>query len=562
MNVRKVLEKLGITKKELKPQLSGGGSWLRLTAQRADYDVYGSYATSAWVYSAINAIARNIASVPTVLTKNDTEVTSGALYDLLQKPNFITVWLELIQSTVIFLELYGDAIWVIERQNITQRPKEIWCFNPTRFQPLFDEKNNFYAWQYSYGSVVETFDLHEIVYFKNSNPYSDIRGLAPLNSAVLAITQDYYASEFNKNFFKEGVALSGVIEVPDELSDEAYQRLQQSFDDKYKGYSRSHRVALLEGGGRFVPITPSYREFEFINLRRMNKEEILTAFGVNPVVVGDYSAIRSYEGIRAALVSFWNETLVPKIKYISDVININFISKIEGGGYKLTFNLNAVESLRDNFYRKVDAAERLYQIGLPVNMINEKLELGFDNVEWGDVWWVADNKIPATDYMYGGNTNGESKSLNEYKKIIAFERALQSYMFTHKKEVFKTIDKSTYKTLPFIKVANTNVDDFKNSIMEKILVSFNNNKEYADSRLNLIYETVIENLNNDVNNKVAQLLDEGAKKQYIKDVLNSVYEDYLSSVSFIIQAEILNYTQVFGKDLIKSGGDLNGNNIK
>ncbi|HQD37282.1 MAG TPA: hypothetical protein PKV92_09335, partial [Thermodesulfovibrio thiophilus] len=186
----------------------------------------------------------------------------------------------------------------------------------------------------------------------------------------------------------------------------------------------------------------------------------------------------------------------------------------------------------------------------------------FDNVEWGDVWWVADNKIPATDYMYGGNTNGESKSLNEYKKIIAFERALQSYMFTHKKEVFKTIDKSTYKTLPFIKVANTNVDDFKNSIMEKILVSFNNNKEYADSRLNLIYETVIENLNNDVNNKVAQLLDEGAKKQYIKDVLNSVYEDYLSSVSFIIQAEILNYTQVFGKDLIKSGGDLNGNNIK
>jgi len=294
----------------------------------------------------------------------------------------------------------------------------------------------------------------------------------------------------------------------------------------------------------------------------MNKEEILTAFGVNPVVVGDYSAIRSYEGIRAALVSFWNETLVPKIKYISDVININFISKLESGDYNLTFNLNAVESLRDNFYRKVDAAERLYQIGIPINMINEKLELGFDNVEWGDVWWVADNKIPATDYMYGGADNTNSKSIDVYKKTISFERALQSYLFAHKKNVFNNIDKSTYKTLPFIKVANTSVDDFKNSIMDKILVSFNNNKEYADLRLNLIYETVIENLNNDVNNKVAQLIDEGAKKQYIKDTLNSLYEDYLSSVSFIIQSEILNYTRVFDKDLTILGGDVNGNSIK
>ena len=446
--------------------------WRSLRSLSASSTSVGhAFEKSAWVYGAIKAISRNISRVPIKLYEEPddqegkpatdfdvTPITSGPLFELFMQPNFLMTGKQFIEATAINLEIYGECFWILERKNVTEIPTEMWIGNPEKFSPIWSEGNrkSLIGWKYKQGQEEIPFSFYEIVFFKSFNPYDDVRGMSPMSSAQLGIDQDYFASNHNKNFFKDGVSISGVIEIPDELTNEAYNRLLSTFEERHKGYSRSHKVALLEGGGKFVPYTPSYKDFEFTSLRKMNKEEILTAFGVNPVVIGDYQFMRSYEGIRAAHRAFWIETLVPKLEYMADTINWNFLSKIQGGNLKFKFDLNAVEALREDFYRKVDAAERLYQIGFPINMVNKRLDLGMDDVEWGDIWWVDQNKVPA------GTQPVEPAKASEGAKTFAidckahptahlFESKLRKFLFEQRKLTLQSLAKSLsdYKKYPF-----------------------------------------------------------------------------------------------------------------
>ncbi|MCS7232164.1 MAG: phage portal protein, partial [Elusimicrobiota bacterium] len=278
--------------------------WRSIFSSQSKGIVRNPYEVSAWVFGAVNAIARNISRIPYYIYKNVDNSDSlgtanilkdGELVDLFKRPNKLSTWRQHIMGTVISLELNGEAFWILDRSNVSEVPKEIWLVNPTRFEPIWDKGNTkIIGWKYRNKNIELEFSLSEIIFFKYPNPYDDLRGLAPLSAATLGISQDYYAAEFNKKFFEEGAAISGVIEVEDELSPEAYTRLLAAFEERHKGYTKAHRVVLIEGGGKFTPYTPSYRDFEFTSLRRLNKEEILTAFGVNPVIVGDYKDIKCY----------------------------------------------------------------------------------------------------------------------------------------------------------------------------------------------------------------------------------------------------------------------------
>lgn len=799
-----LLQKLAlkILKKSLK---EGDILWRSLFSGKQSSVVPNPYEVSAWVFGAVNAIARNISRIPFIIYRNPKKdfefsvfesqiVRSGKIFDIFKRPNFLTTWRQHIMGTSIFLELYGESFWILDRNNVSEIPEGMWLVNPTRFEPIWnDKKTKLIGWKYRNKGIEIDFGLDEIIFFKYPNPYDDLRGLAPLSPASLGVSQDYYASEFNKNFFEEGAAVSGIIQVEDELSPEAYTRLLAAFEERHKGYRKAHRVVLIEGGGKFTPVTPSYRDFEFTNLRRLNKEEIFTAFGVNPVILGDYRDIKcyhpdtmvltdngfvpiynikvgdkvasmdlsngqvgfyevtktysydykgdllrpynysytygvdfmvtpehkivvrdkddnlllvptdqmssdfryvkygkfnsnnnnkfitidddngysfvvkikdfmallawylssgnatkngikfviktpegrlrfiyqcekfkeyleqtsqvsfvltnkaltnhilkyigedkrikrklyslptealydfisyfittenvegehtvakvytvdipyamdllevctrcgipasyqkvgtktnscllkirliapidyyfegfekvpyngkvyclevpphhnicilfngkvswsgnSYEGINAAHRAFWIENIVPKAEMIADVINYQFLQYLDDGTYRFQFDFNSIEALREDFYRKVDSAERLYQIGFPINMINKRLNLGMDEVEWGDVWWVNQNKAPVDVYMENWNKltgNSKSKSIKgkskpsteedsdeekgitpeKYFLIKKLDGVLRNFFFDQRKRVLNNIGKinSDYKKFSF-----------------------------------------------------------------------------------------------------------------
>jgi HK97 family phage portal protein len=375
------------------------------------------YIQSTWVYSSVNAIAQNIANVPFKLyqkvdgdDRDKEEVTSHDLIDLLSNPNPYMTGAQLIEATNIFMGLRGEAIWVLEnRENVTQMPERIWCFDPARFEPVKDRTTGMViGWKYQ-GLKTYVFGLHEILHFKYFNPYDDIRGLAPLEAARAGIDQDFFANKFNMQFFKEGAAISGFVEVGGKMNDKSYNRFSNYLNEKHSGYDKAHKIGILEGGATFKETKLTQRDMEFIKGKKITREEIFAVYKTNSVVLGLYEDIKSYEGIKTAHKAFWQECLIPKTNYQKTVINSKFIGPITGGKMWGEFDLATVNALQEDFSDKVEAAKGLQILGYPANMINRRMELGMDNIPWGDAWFHPFNLV-STDDSEGGNGEG-TKSL-------------------------------------------------------------------------------------------------------------------------------------------------------
>jgi len=365
-------------------------------------EVTDPYEKSVWVFASINAIAQNISRVPFYIYEEKKEnmksvVSEGILPDLFMNPNPYMITSSLLFATIIFMELYGECFWILEgRKNLTEIPKEIWCVTPTRFEPVFDKNRKFHGyWDYTARDVKIQFAPHEILHFKYFNPYDDLRGLSGIEASRLGVEQDYFASKYNKQFFKDGVSLSGLVEAPDFLTDEQYTRLKMQFEERHAGYGNAHKVGIIEGGAEFKETKAmSQRDMEFSILKTVIRGEILAAFKTNEVVLGNYENIQSYEGISNAHQAFWKETLLPKIIYLEEYLWAKFFVNINGGKQWGSFDTSVIEALREDFKSKVDMAKILNEIGYPINMINKRLDMGFDDVKWGNTWFVKMGTVP------------------------------------------------------------------------------------------------------------------------------------------------------------------------
>jgi HK97 family phage portal protein len=369
-------------------------------------EIEDPYKSSVWVFSSINAIAQNISRVPFCIfdetNKNKkNKIEKGILYDLFSNPNPYMIGSTLMFATVLFMELYGEAFWLLDgRTNITEVPKNIWVINPSRLEPVLDkdEKGNDLFrgfWKYTIGKENFILAPWEILHFKYFNPYDDIRGIAPLDASRLGVEQDYFANKYNKQFFKDGISLSGIIQVPEVLDDTLFNRIKDQFEERHSGSNNAHKVGVIEGGATFVETkSMSQRDMEYAVLKKVIRGEILAAFKTNEVVLGDYSQIQSYEGIKQAHESFWKETLVPKIIYLEEFLWSKFFSKVESGKFWGGWDLSDVEALREDLKLKIDMAKILNEIGYPINLINKRLDMGFENVKWGNTWYIRAGTIP------------------------------------------------------------------------------------------------------------------------------------------------------------------------
>ncbi len=363
------------------------------------------YSQVGWIYSSISLIAQNAARLPFRLYKgeeNDPSVVeSGPLYELFSNPNPFMTQEMLIEATVTFLELRGECFWILQRDNITEIPKEIWVFDPSRFEPAYNKEGSaLVGWYYCVPKKEKIpLALWEVLHFKHFNPYNDLRGFSTIDALTVTIEQDYLSSVYNNNFFKEGAKVGGFISFPEDLDDDAYQRILQQFEDRHMGAEKAHRIAILDSGATFTEARISQKDMDYIAMKQLTREEIFGAFKVNAVVMGLYEYIQSYEGVKTAYKVFWEECLVPKLTYFEGFLWSKFFSRLMSNKTWGAFDTATVGPLMDAYGEKVEIAERLEKMGWPINAINKRLHLGFGDVPWGDVAWKKLNDAPVTNLL-------------------------------------------------------------------------------------------------------------------------------------------------------------------
>jgi HK97 family phage portal protein len=368
-----------------------------LTSEQAER-LTQPYREHVWVYACINAIAQSISSVPLLFKtgsrKDPQVVDSHPLLDLFEAPNPMMSGSQLLEATLVYLGLTGEASYILDRRSEREIPREMWVAHPGRFQEVVDEKTGLISgWIYRKGTRQIPLQPHEVIFFRYFNPYNDYRGLSPLQAARAGVEQDYWAGRYNLAFFQNSAQPGGVLETSGNLTDEEYQRILAQWQDRHAGASKAHAIALLEGGLTYKQTGLSQKDMDFLEQRKWNREEIMAAFKVPKGELGLYEDV-NYATAKTQRKLFWENTLLPKMALIEYVLWSQFLRFIEGGRIWAEFDYAGINALQEDRRELVESAQKLWSMGVPLNVVNEYLGLGLPKIAGGEVGYLPFNLAP------------------------------------------------------------------------------------------------------------------------------------------------------------------------
>jgi hypothetical protein len=152
-------------------------------------------------------------------------------------------------------------------------------------------------------------------------PYSDVlhiaglgfdglQGYSPVHMARTAIGLGKAAEEFGASFFGNAAKPSGTLTHPGNLSPEAMARLRESWNAMHAGPKSVGRIAIMEEGMKFEPISINPEDAQFLQTRKFQIEEIARIYRVSPMHLQDMSRA-TYSNFEHSMLAFYQDTLRP-----------------------------------------------------------------------------------------------------------------------------------------------------------------------------------------------------------------------------------------------------------
>lgn len=271
------------------------------------------YQTSPWLYLAVNRIAEAGALVPLSVKKRSAkgliDQPNHPFIRLLESPNPLLSRFELMEQTLGFLELKGNAYWYL-LGNADGLPAEIWPLRPDRVRIVPAEQHGIQAYLYEIEGQSVALDPLEVIHFKRWHPANDYYGLSALSAGQLALRSDQAMAEWNANTFGQDRGIpAGILSISDFISDGDFERLKREWKQTHGGTSR--RTAFMRGGRlSWQNIGLNHQELDYLKGRQAHRDEILNLFGIP---IGLISENATEANARVAERQFIEHTLYPKL---------------------------------------------------------------------------------------------------------------------------------------------------------------------------------------------------------------------------------------------------------
>lgn len=197
--------------------------------------------------------------------------------------------------------------------------------------------------------------------------------------------------EYGSKFFANGAAPSGVLEHPGTIKDPS--RVRESWTQTFGGSSNAHKVAVLEEGMKYTPISISPEQAQFLETRKFQIDEIARIFRVPPHMVGDLEK-SSFSNIEQQSLEFVKYTLDPWVSRWEQNLVRSLLTTDEKKKYFIKFNVDGL--LRGDYQSRMNGYATARQNGwMSANDIRELENL--DRItaeEGGDLYLVNGNMLP------------------------------------------------------------------------------------------------------------------------------------------------------------------------
>lgn len=354
------------------------------------------------VFASVKLLSESMAMLPLSLHKKTGNKTEQAvehtLYKLLKyRPNNEVNIFAFKQSFVASMLLQGSA-YIHKGMNIYGDTVELNVLTP---QYVHKERiNGKIYYNYTDKNGTRKLSFEEVV----NIPYftlNGIDGLSPIGVCRKSVSLGLQAENHAELYFTNGGKPNGFIKTPQKLTNEAYDRLKNSFNENYGG-NNSFKTGLLEGGADYVGIPLNMKDAQFIESRKFQVSEIARIFGVPPHKIGDLEKA-TFSNIEEQNIEFATTSIIPFATKIEEALNFHLLTTSEREfGYFFKFNANAL--LRGNIQARYEAYTKGRNWGwLSVNEIRELEDL--NPIENGDVYLEPLNMVEAGKSIEGGTQN-------------------------------------------------------------------------------------------------------------------------------------------------------------
>ena len=369
--------------------LSGaGGGW-----NRTEYGEY--YATSTPVYAAIRLRADALTRPPVVVyrrtvshdgTRRLPVGPDHPAQKLLERVNRWYTSADLWRATEIYLNLWGSAYWMLDRDSDGNR--EIWPLRPDRISIVPDRDDYIRGFVYHGRSRMIALTPDEVVWFRYFNPLEEYAGLSPVAPARLAVDMGKDGLRFNRKLPSQlGPArlrhahqrvherqrgrgllppLGGPLPRPRQRPPPRRRQLCQGHQDPRTQPSRHglHPGTALEPRGG----QPRLRGAPFLLLSDLERA--------------------TFSNVNAAERFFWRNTMVPEMTFLAQQVTRQLFPLLGYDNLEVEFDLASIEALAEDENARTTRETQLLDRGvLTINEVRRTRNL--PDVPWGNEWAKA-----------------------------------------------------------------------------------------------------------------------------------------------------------------------------
>lgn len=386
------------------------------------------------VYACVRILSEAIAGLPLHLYRyredgSKEKAIDHSLYSLLHdEPNPEMTSFVFRETLMTHLLLWGNAYAQIIR-NGKGEVIGLYPLMPNKMQVDRDDKGKLY---YTYSRSKEeanakdnessvTLSPEDVLHIPGLG-FDGLVGYSPIAMAKNAIGMAIACEEYGAKFFSNGASPSGVLEHPGILKDP--EKVRESWNSAYGGSSNSHKVAVLEEGMKYTPISISPNEAQFLETRKFQINEIARIFRVPPHMVGDLEK-SSFSNIEQQSLEFVKYTLDPWVIRWEQSLSRALFTEDEKHTYFFKFNVEGL--LRGDYQSRMNGYATARQNGwMSANDIRELEDL--DRIpaeEGGDLYLVNGNMLPlgkAGDAYANKETVTEENS-DEDEEVLGVQKS-------------------------------------------------------------------------------------------------------------------------------------------
>ena len=398
--------------------------------------MYRAFEQSTWVMRAIKKIAGPIAAVDLHFARNGERYHDAGLEGFWEMPGAGLTRTDLIEATVGWMKLEGEAFWIMDDSWMAPFPGSVgasarcrasgegigtmgrtplpnplptaWgegtgiagadasarrpyragaaaaapyqyrnpliVARPDRMRHIV-RNGELVGWEYSDAAGKRSLLLPEqVVQLKMWNPYNDWRGMAELKPCRDAAEADFLAGKFNLNVMRSN-GDQGVYIIAKEglpLDGQRQQIVDQIREKRELAQRGVFKPAFLDGNITIEDPKIRVPDADFIAARLQNRHEVFIAMGV-PASMADVKASYSI-GSASDWFMLIAETCIPLGEKICE--GINQVLRRQGASEaRASLNWDEHPVIQAVRRERADTAQKYFAMGVPLKALNDYLDL-------------------------------------------------------------------------------------------------------------------------------------------------------------------------------------------